>query len=413
MENQENNNLNELDQLKAQYEELKQRFEQQEIVNEHLMKSTIQDNANYFSRYRKTVMIAYPILAVLGFAYFTFLGELLPFGLSFLLLMVFSIVFELWLTRNVKRQAMENADLLTLSKNMQKLKSGYAVYTVFIMALGFMFVLVHILKNKGYLTSAIAEYNMAPNYNAIWSICFVGLLLITFAVLAYRNFVSHCNDVIRQIGSYDGKPQSKSPRTFLLFLGSMIAVFGIGILLVHFALRPTIYARAENDFTSEGKLEIWEIYADTIVSTNDVTAMMESWQNGDSIVVKKEVNQSDEGNQQSSKLFALKKSTSQGPAISSAVMGGKPIIQRVEVSVSYRNADNYVPIIVHLTPDASRLWSQFTREIEGRYAALVIDGVVVLEWYIQCEINNGQFFIMHKWSSDDELEQYCKKLSRQ
>ena len=68
MENQENNNQNELDLLKAQYEELKQRFEQQEIVNERLMKSTIQDNANYFSRYRKTVMIAYPILAVLGFA---------------------------------------------------------------------------------------------------------------------------------------------------------------------------------------------------------------------------------------------------------------------------------------------------------------------------------------------------------
>ncbi len=412
MENQENNNLNELDQLKAQYEELKQRFEQQEIVNEHLMKTTIQDNANYFSRYRKTVMIAYPILAVLGFAYFTFLGELLPFGLSFLLLMVFSIVFELWLTRNVKRQAMENADLLTLSKNMQKLKSGYAVYTVFIMALGFMFVLVHILKNKGYLTSAIAEYNMAPNYNAIWSICFVGLLLITFAVLAYRNFVSHCNNVIRQIESYDGKPQSKSPRTFLLFLGSMIAVFGIVILLVHFALRPTIYARAENDHTTEGKLEIWEIYADTIVSPGNTKLVMAQWQQSDSIVVmKSELPVVD--TQKDSRIFALKKATPQGPAISSGVMGGKPIIQSVETSVSCKNDDGYVPIIVHLTPDASRLWSQFTREIAGRYAALVIDGVVVLEWYVQCEINNGQFFIMHKWSSDDELEEYCRKLLRQ
>ena len=412
MENQENNNLNELDQLKAQYEELKQRFDQQEIVNEHLMKSTIQDNANYFSRYRKTVMIAYPILTVLGFVYFTILGELLPFGLAFLLLMVFSIVFELWLTRNVKRQAMENADLLTLSKNMQKLKSGYAVYMVFMLALGFMFVLVHILKNKGYLTSAIAEYNMAPNYNAIWSICFVGLLLLTFAILAYRNFVGHCNDVIRQIGSYDGKPQSKSPRTFLLFLGSLIAVFGIGILLVYFTLRPTTYARAESDFTTEGKLEIWEIYADTIVSTSDVTAMMEGWHNEDSIVVKKGECMP-EDSQQSARLYALKKATSHGPAISSGVTGGKPIVQSVEISGSGPNADGYVPIIVRLTPDASQLWSQFTREIEGRYAALVIDGVVVLEWYIQCEINNGQFFILHNWSSDDELDEYCKKLSRQ
>jgi len=412
MENQENNNLNELDQLKAQYEELKQRFDQQEIVNEHLIKSTIQDNANYFSRYRKTVMIAYPILAVLGFAYFTFLGELLPFGLSFLLLMVFSIVFELWLTRNAKQQAMENADLLTLSKNMQKLKSGYAVYMVFMLALGFMFILVHILKNKGYLTSEIAEYNMAPNYNAIWSICFVGLLLLTFAILAYRNFVGHCNDVIRQIGSYDGKPQPKSPRTFLLFLGSMIAVFGIGILLVHFALRPTTFVRAGNDLTTEGKLEFWEVYADTIVSPNDTKIVMEQWMQIDSVVVMKSELPADD-NQKNSRIFALKKATTQGPAISSDVMGGKPIIQSVETSESSQHKDGYVPIIFRLTPDASLLWSQLTREIAGHNAALVIDGAVVQEWYVQCEINNGQLFIMQKRTSNDELKEFCKMLVRQ
>ena len=412
MENQENNNLNELDQLKAQYEELKQRFEQQEIVNERLMKSTIQDNANYFSRYRTTVMIAYPILAVLGFAYFTFLGELLPFVLSFLLLMVFSIVFELWLTRNAKRQAMENADLLTLSKNMQKLKSGYAVYMVFMLALGFMFILVHILKNKGYLTSEIAEYNMAPNYNAIWSICFVGLLLLTFAILAYRNFVGHCNDVIRQIESYDGKPQPKSPRTFLLFLGSMIVVFGIGILLIHFALRPTTFVRAENDLSTEGKLEFWEVYADTIVSPDSTKIVIEQWMQSDSIVVMKSELPADE-NQQNSRIFALKKTTPQGPAISSDVMGGKSIIQSVETSGSSQNEEDYVPIIVRLTPDASQLWSQFTREIAGHNAALVIDGVVVQEWYVKCEINNGQLFIMQKRSSDDKMKEFCEMMVRQ
>lgn len=412
MENKENNNQNELDQLKAQYEELKQRFEQQEIVNERLMKSTIQANANYFSKYRKMVMIIYPINTVIGFAGFTYLGELLPFGLAFLLLMVFSIVFELWLTRNVKRQAMENADLLTLSKNMQKLKSGYAVYTVFIVTLGFMFVLVHILKNKGYLTSAIAEYNMAPNYNAIWSICFVGLLLLIFAILAYRNFVGHCNDVIRQIGSYDGKPTAKNPRTFLLFLGSMIAVFGIGILLVHFALRPTAYTRAENDFTTEGKLEFWEVYADTIVYEKDVPALMETWQNNDSLVVMKGMRLTVDDNQPDLRLYALKKSNN-GPAISSEVLGGKPLVQRVEFSTSTPKAGEDVPIIVKMMPEASALWSEFTDNVKGHSVALSMDGEVVQEWYVNCQISNGQFFFIKNWSSDDEIEEYCKKLSRQ
>ena len=118
-------------------------------------------------------------------------------------------------------------------------------------------------------------------------------------------------------------------------------------------------------------------------------------------------------NQQDSRIFALKKATPQGPSISSDVMGGKPIVQSVETSVSCKNEDGYVPIIVHLTPEASRLWSQFTREIEGSYAALAVDDAVVLEWYVQCEINNGQFFIMHKWSSDDELKEFCEMLVRQ
>ena len=411
MENQENN-LNELDQLKAQYEELKQRFEQQEIINDRLMKSTIQASANYFSKYRKAVMIIYPINTVIGFACFTYLGGFLPFGLAFLLLMVFSIVFELWLTRNVKRQAIENADLLTLSKNMQKLKSGYAVYTVFIMALIFMFILVYVLKNNGYLTSAIAEYNMTPNYNAIWSICFVALLILIFAIMAYRNFVGHCNDVIRQIGSYDGKPTPKSPRTFLLFIGSMIAVFGIGILLAHFALRTTIYARAENDFTTEGKLEFWEVSADTVVYEKDVPALMESWQNSDSLVVMKGMHLTVDDNQPDLRLYALKKNGN-GPVISSKVLGGKPLVQRVETSASGRNTGEGAPIIVHMMPEASTLWSEFTNDVKGHNVALSMDGEVVQEWYVNCQISNGQFFFIKNWSSDEELEEYCKKLVRQ
>lgn len=48
MENNENNNLNELGQLKAQYETLKQQFDQQEIVNDRLMKSSIKSNVDFY-----------------------------------------------------------------------------------------------------------------------------------------------------------------------------------------------------------------------------------------------------------------------------------------------------------------------------------------------------------------------------
>ena len=66
MENNENNNLNELDQLKAQYETLKQQFDQQEIVNDRLMKSSIRSNVDFYMRYRWKQYILYPIALLSG-----------------------------------------------------------------------------------------------------------------------------------------------------------------------------------------------------------------------------------------------------------------------------------------------------------------------------------------------------------
>ena len=66
MENQENNNLSELDQLKAQYEMLKQQFDQQEIVNDRLMKSSIKRNVDFYMRYRWKQYILYPVGVLAG-----------------------------------------------------------------------------------------------------------------------------------------------------------------------------------------------------------------------------------------------------------------------------------------------------------------------------------------------------------
>ena len=62
----ENNNLNELEQLKAQYETLKQQFDQQEIVNERLMKSSIKNNVDFYMRYRWKQYILYPVGILAG-----------------------------------------------------------------------------------------------------------------------------------------------------------------------------------------------------------------------------------------------------------------------------------------------------------------------------------------------------------
>ena len=139
---------------------------------------------------------------------------------------------------------------------------------------------------------------------------------------------------------------------------------------------------------------------------------MESWQNNDSLVVMKGMRLLVDDNQPDLRLYALKKNGN-GPAISSKVLGGKPLVQRVETSTSSRNSGEDTPIMVYMMPEASALWSEFTDEVKGHNVALSMDGEVVQEWYVNCQISNGQFFFIKNWSSDDELEEYCKKLVRQ
>ena len=419
MENKDNN-VNELEQLKAQYETLKQRFDQQEIVNDRLIKSSIKDSAGYFARYRKTVMIAYPIIAVLGFIYFTYidhamamrfaifsfakLGTGLSLGICLLIFMAIATIIELWLTRDMSRNVIENSDLLTLSKNMQKLKTGYAIYMVFLFLVFYMFLSV-ILVTREDKTLNIADINTKQFYDAIWYFIAVGVVILVFIVMAYRNFIGHCNNVIQQIYAIEGKSVSRWDKSFKIFLSSIVVAFAACVYVFSAAMCPSVYERPDDDLSTEGKLAIWEVYADTTVSVNDAYTVMEKWQNNDSLAVMK----SDWIINQQVTIYALKKTSNEGPAISSAVIGGKPVVKRI-VHESYTNS---TPMSVYMTPEATLLWSDLTRKAEyiGPFkCALTFDGVVYQDWRVMSGIPGGSFFIFKSWSSKEELEDFCKQL---
>ena len=427
MENQDNNNLNELEQLKAQYETLKQQLDQQEIVNDKLVKSVIQTNTDFFVRNRKISLIFGPILALLGFAVYAYSGYW-TFGICLLLLVGLLIGVELWLTRNTRQKVMENSDLLTLSKNMQQLKTGYTIYIVSMLVIAFLFVAFFTFKkieNQDAATSLNGMYG-AGLFSTMWSIGFTGLLLLVFAIMCYRNYVGHCNNVIRQIDAIEGRPTTKKNMTFWYFLGALVLVLSAGVFLTYQVIKPVSYSRPDNNLAAEGKLEIWEIYADTNIAEKGVPGLMEYWQVDDSLVVMKgeepkmKTGLDKEGDRACKsdtyagdlvRVYALRRSTPEGPAISSAIMGGKPMVRSVLCSKYRKHAET--PIIVGLTPEASQLWYQFTADVTGHKAALVMDGVVIQDWQVMCGIETGTFFIMRTYSSKDDLKAFCKWLIQQ
>ena len=122
----------------------------------------------------------------------------------------------------------------------------------------------------------------------------------------------------------------------------------------------------------------------------------------------------DENNPEEVRLYWMKKNSQEGPAISSTMIEGKPMVQRVDVTKPTKYPSNVsVPMIVWLTPEAGQLLSEFAKHLTGKRGAVSIDGVVVQEWKIMSNLENGCFFIMKKWESKEELEAFCERLIRQ
>ena len=434
MENQENNNLSELDQLKAQYETLKQQFDQQEIVNDRLMKSSIKRNVGFFTRYRRRQFILYPLAILAGLLITKWeFGNNLSLRLFLIAYLVVSFAVEIWMLRKLHVKTLENNDLLTLSNQARSFKMFFTLFTI-LSAVPMLILSVGLFAHAG--------YDHFPSFGRFLAVlCITLVLFVSVGIAEIRHKTKLCDEIIQQIEASEGTENKKTGfdkkqkwfcvAMFVAFL--CLDVWAYMIVASHLKLtlmwRTVKYERAANDLSAEGKLAIWEVYADTLVAEEDVPAMMDGWHACDSLVVMKSKelsfemgldkesyhvwkNEDDSGHQM--RLYALKKTTPEGPAISSAVLGGKPMVAYVVFTYPRRSANTEpVPIFVFLTSEARQLWYRFTTEIAGHRTAIVMDGVVIQDWQVMCGIDNGKFMIMKDWSSKEELDAFCKHLIKQ
>ena len=431
MENNENNNLSELDQLKAQYETLKQQFDQQEIVNDRLMKSSIKRSTDFYKRYQTIQFMVYPLMVIVGLLTIKWLfGNSLSMSLFWVAFCVICFVAELWMTKMVRFKTLENNDLLTLSNHARSFKKLYAIFVV-------SYVIPIIIIVVGWIISEIG-INFSFE-NSIIAFCFVLVFSVVVAWAEVRYKTRPCDEIIRQIEAFEtttNKETGLNKKQQWFCVAMIVAFIGLDVwaytivgsrLKLPLMWQTKEYVRAAEDLSTEGKLEIWEIAADTLVAEEDVSAVMKWWQQSDSLVLMTARNSNvavgmdeesthawKENEVQQVRLYALKKTTSEGPAISSAVLDGKPMVAYAVFTHphKFRNAEP-VPIFVFLTSEARQLWYQFTTKITGRRVAIVMDDVVIQDWQVMCGIENGKLMIMREWSSKDEMEAFCERLIRQ
>ena len=431
MENNENNNLSELDQLKAQYETLKQQFDQQEIVNDRLMKSSIRSNVDFFMRYRWKQYILYPIALLCGLLITKWeFGNNLSLKLFWLSYCLVSFVVEMWMLRKLHVKTLENNDLLTLANQARNFKKLFAVFTT-LSAVPLLVLVV------GFLLSKVG-HNM-DFVSFLLAFCATLVFFVSVGIAEIRHKTKPCDEIIRQIEASEATENKKTvsdKKQKWFFIAMMVTFLCLDVwaymivasrLILPPMWRTVEYVRAADDHLTEGKLAIWEVFADTVVPEKDVPELRQIL-NDDSYILmearqegKMEISddamhswRQDENNPKGVQLYLLKKNSQEGPAISSMALEGKPMVQRVDVTKPPKYPSNgSVPIIVWLTPEAGQLWLEFTKHLIGKRGAVSIDGVVVQEWKIMSNLENGCFFIMREWSSKEELEAFCERLIRQ
>jgi hypothetical protein len=419
MENQENNNLSELDQLKAQYETLKQQFDQQEIVNDRLMKSSIKRNVDFYMRYRWKQFILYPLAILAGLLITKWeFGNNLSLRLFWIAYCLVGFAVEIWMLRKLHVKTIENDDLLTLSNQARGFKLFYTLFTI-LSAVSMLILSVGLFAHAG--------YDHFPSFGRFIAVlCVTLVFFVVFGVIGFRHVTRPCDEIIRQIEAsgttenkktgFDKKQKCFCVVMFVAFL--CLDVWAYMIVASHLKLPPmwqqVTYTRNDDSLIVEDDLSIWEVFTDTLVSAEDVLALTKLWQEDPSLVVAKGV----DDNGQTVNLYALKMASPEGPLVSSKRIGGKPVVKQITMrEPKVDHGKETIPVVFFMTPEAKQLWSkQFdpNEEMKSIDIALVVDGVVYKKQTFTSlrGVTNNSFFIQWEWGKD-KLDDFCKRLIRQ
>ena len=411
MEQQENNNLSELDQLKAQYETLKEQFDQQEIVNERLMNSAVKHSVDFYKRYQWLQVVSFPLVAFLGLIFINWYLDGNPsakvFWLTFCLA---GLIIELLLTKKLQLKMLENGDLLTLSNHARSFKRLFSLYL-------FLNYSVLMIAVGGFFMSMIGKYLSFDGTILLFGVVLTAVIIVGIYEVRFKT--RPCDEIVRQMEA-TGIPSDKKlgfdkkQKRFVIAMILVYMVFAVwcGYLFAsHLKLvGDTLhYERAEGDLSTKGSLEIWEVY--NWISVPDKERFLETTlvEDNDSLVYRWSADTTD------LMLYTLKKTTEIGPAISSAVLGGKPLVKRLDTG-PYKEG-TFTAIILELMPEATIMFKRLTEEAllqpQPVNIAVVIDGQVYQEWRIANAVCSAFFINANPNWSKEEVEVFCNRLIKQ
>ena len=121
MENQ-NNNLQELEQLRSQVAEFKNRLEQQEIVSERLLKQAMTGHVSWFKQLNVWAGVIGLCLMPLVALFLREIGCSWAPVIALVILLIGELIFNIWNTRFISSQHLMSDDVLTSRQRLLRFK---------------------------------------------------------------------------------------------------------------------------------------------------------------------------------------------------------------------------------------------------------------------------------------------------
>ena len=200
MENQ-NNNFQELEELRSQVAEFKNRMEQQEIVSRHLLKEAMKGHVSWIKQMGIWVSVAeLLILPLLVYALRSIVGvSWLPI-IAVGLMLVGEAVFNFWNVSTIRDKHLAVDDVLSAQQRLITFKRRERLYTFGI--LPFLFLLVVWLLFDVYYGTDIPFFPSSDR-NLVYFV----VIVVAFTILSYvfSREMRSLNNAIKNIDEFAGK----------------------------------------------------------------------------------------------------------------------------------------------------------------------------------------------------------------
>lgn len=191
---EENNET--LEQLRSEYNALKERLANQEIASEKLLRETMKTRVRNIRSIVNVSLVCGIFVIVMSpfvFHYNPVVKASWWFIAGTILLMAFCIVMDAREKRRVREVDAANCDLLTFSKNVKDMKNHYKNWTKWGLLLGVLW--------AGWLVAEVFMHSEEPRL-AISMVAGIVVGLVIGGIAGYRmnvRIVEHCDEIISQI----------------------------------------------------------------------------------------------------------------------------------------------------------------------------------------------------------------------